>query len=355
MEKEKFDSAFVEAQKSRELDSILGNKSGEAESLYILSRVSAITGDFESAREYGEEGAYISRSIGEVELEHRLNNMISWSFFELGMDLDTILKYEKRQLKLVDQLDDENAKARAYNNYGYDVTVAGTLPLDKAVEYARYANDYYARTEKHQGRWYTLMNLSWQYRLKNDLDKSEEYGILSANQAMADQDRHAIVEANAQLAETYLAKKEIEKAVPYYEEGLKWRGNTDDRDGYVFDVYYSRYLWENGQKDKAIEILKQAVDFLSSSEVFYEMHGRALLALYYQQEGFVDLAREQINMIENPRSDYISFETRCLAAVINQRLANSRDQSAAQSKIDHYLKQAIYIGADYLVALLESS
>ena len=354
MEEEKYDSALIEAHRSKKLDSILGDHSGEAQSLFILSRASAFQGDFNAAKEYAEEGAIICKSSGDTEMEYRLNNMLSWSYFELGVDINKILKHEERQLWIVDQLDDENAKANTYNNYGYDATVAGTIPLDKAIDYARFANDYYARTEANQGRWYSLMNLNWQYRLKNDLDKSEEYGLLSAKQAMADEDRHAIVEANTQLAETYLAKKEIEKAVPYYEEGLKWRGDTNDRDGYVFDVYYSRYLWETGQRDKAIVMLEQAVDYLQHSEVFYEMHGRALLADYYQKAGNSELAKNQISIIENPRSNFISLEARCLAAVVKRRLANDQEDPNTQLGIEELLNQAGRIGAEHLAILLES-
>ena len=355
MEKEKYDSALIEARKSKKLDSISGNKTGEAESLYILSRASAMSGAFEAAREYAEEGARLSRDMGNDSLEYRLNNMISWSFFVLGVDIHKILKHEERQLQLVDQLDDENAKANTYNNYGYDATVAGTIELDKAIEYAQFANDYYARTEAHQGRWYTLMNLTWQYRLKNDLDKSEEYGLLSAKQALTDEDRHAIVEANSQLAETYLAKGAIEKAEPYYKDGLKWRADINDRDGYVFDVYYARYLWETDQRMEAIEMLLQAVEFLEQSEVFYEMHGRALLAEYCEKEGNLDMAREQIEIIEKPRNNFISFETRCMAALVKKKIASDDEKDAAEANIQDHLIQAHEIGATYLIALLESS
>ena len=45
---------------------------------------------------------------------------------------------------------DNEAKAQVYNNYGYDATVSGIVPLDEAIEYVLFANAYYAETEKSQ-------------------------------------------------------------------------------------------------------------------------------------------------------------------------------------------------------------
>jgi catechol-2,3-dioxygenase len=83
------------------------------------------------------------------------------------------------------------------------------------------------------------MNLSWQYRLMNDLNTSEKYGRMAVEQAQADNDRHAIIEANTNLGETLLAQNKIEEAEVFYTSGLELSKQKNDRDKFVFEVYYS--------------------------------------------------------------------------------------------------------------------
>ena len=109
----------------------------------------------------------------------------------------------------------------------------------------------------------------------------------------------AIIEANINLGETLLTQNKIRDAKPIYEQALEISKQKDDRDKCVFDVYYSRYLWETGKNDEAIELLKNAVNFLESSEIFYEMQARAFLANYFYLSGRIKEAEQQLIKFKN--------------------------------------------------------
>lgn len=335
-----------------QLSQTIYDRTEQAHCLYLLGRMEALAGNFEPAREKARQASYIARSIPDPGLEFRINNLLSWAFFSTNADFNRVLEHEARQLALVQGRSDQD-KAFVYNNLGYDLTVAGTVPLDSTIHLMTFANNTYAELEQTQGRWYTLMNLTWQHRLKNDLETSKSYGEKCYAQALHEEDRHAVVEAAFQLGETLMAMGRVAEAKPYYETGLKWRGDQEDRDSYVFDVYYARYLWETGQRAAAIERLEKAIDFLESSEVFYEMHGRALLAGYYLTTGKGSAAEAQLSAIEQPRHNYIAMETRCLAALTRAKVLSQQGRKPeARALMESWLTHAGQIGADQLVQMI---
>ena len=330
------------------------NRYEEAFSLYYLGRADALQGNFDKVPAIAETAAVLARRTGDEDLEYKINNLLSWAYFMTNTDFDKMLGHEKRQLELVNKNGSELEKAHVYNNLGYDLTVAGTVPLDSAISLMEYANNQYAKAENTQGRWYTLMNLTWQHRLKNDLATAKAYGEKSYNQAIKDNDRHAIIEASFHLGETLIELGNLKDARKYYQTGLKWRGDKTDRDAFVFDVYHARYLWLTGKRSEAISMLEKAVNFLKTSEVFYEMHGRALLASFYLESGNLSGAAEQIKVIEYPRHNYIALETKCLAALTKAKLLQRNGKEAyAQALLDSWLKQAKEINAAQLEKLIK--
>lgn len=342
------------AEQALALDKESHDSLGMAKSLYTLSRAQAFSGNFDEVIKIGESGSRLCRKLGDHQLELRTNNMLSWAYFETGKDFAENLKHQQRQVFLASLIDDDiRTKALVFSNYAYDSTVGGSLPLDDVIAYQKYANDFYAKDEGTQGRWNTLMNLTWQFRLKGDLGKSEEYGWKALNRAKKDENRHAIVEANTNLGETLLALGKTHLAADVYQTALEESLKEVDRDKYVFDVYYAQYLWETGQKDKATTLLENAIDFLTSSEVFYEMIGRASLASFYFETDEYEKALKQIAIIENPRSNYISFETKFKSAWTKYRILNERGSSDAIVHLQPYIDQAIHIGAKHLIGLVK--
>jgi len=354
IEAKEFPSAINSAREALEIYIHIADTIGIIESNYLMARASALSGDFDNAVLFGMNGSNLCKIIENYPLEYKLNNTLSWSYFALGKGFDETIEHQKRQMFVVKQLDDDNAKAMVYNNYGYDATVSGTVPLTDVIEYMEFANDHYAKTEKTNGRWYTLMNLTWQHRLINDLPKSAEYGRMAVEQAEIDNDRHAIIEASTNLGETLLAQKKIEEAKPFYDNGLKLSKQKDDRDKYVFDIYYSRYLWEIGKKEKAISSLKIAVDFLENSEIFYEMLGRAFLADYCFSTGNIDKAEELVKKFNNPRATYFSQESEVIACAIEAQIAAITNRETALNILDNKARELEKSGAELLkIRLLE--
>jgi tetratricopeptide (TPR) repeat protein len=352
IESNEFQSAINSAKKALEISTKISDTSQMVESNYLIARASALLGDFDNAVLYGENGSHLCKIIENYPLEYKINNTLSWAYFTHGRSFDENLEHNKRQLFVVEQIQDDNAKAMVYNNYGYDATVSGKVPLIEAIGYMEFANSHYAKTEKNNGRWNTLMNLTWQYRLINNLSKSEEYGRLAVKQAESDNDRHAIIEVNTNLGETLLAQNKIDEARPLYERGLEISKQKDDRDKYVFDVYYSRYLWETGEKDKAISLLKNAIDFLENSEIFYEMQARAFLADYYFSTGNIDSTEKQLNKFKNPRANYFSQEAKVIASSLEAQIVVLKDKEKAIDILNNQLQELDKSGAESLKAEL---
>lgn len=345
---EEYTQAIDYASQALELFSDLSDSSRMAESYYLMARASAFSGDFSKAEKYGESGSMLVKPLQKYSLEYKLNNVLSWAYFVLGKSFRETKDHNERQLLVVKELDNDEFKASVYNNYGYDATVAGLIPLSQAIEYSAYANDYYARTENTNGRWYTLMNLTWQHRLRGDFQNSEYYGNLSVKQAKEINDRHAIVEANTNLGETLLAQGKIEEAKPLYDSALRISQEKEDRDKYVFDVYYSRYLWETGDKVKAVNILKEAINFLEDGEIFYEMLGRAFLAQYSFSLDNPTEAELQVAKFKNPRASYFSQESETIATLIEAQLLSSSNKEEAIAVLDRMIEKVNISGAKLL-------
>ncbi|MDH3697068.1 MAG: hypothetical protein OEQ81_00285 [Flavobacteriaceae bacterium] len=348
IETNEFPIAIDFAKNALELYKGISDTIGIIESNYIIARTSALSGDFDNAVLYGEAGSDLCKNIENYPLEYKLNNILSWAYFTFGKSFDESFEHNIRQLFVVEKLGDDNAKAMVYNNYGYDATVSGTLPLKKAIEYMKFANDYYAKTEKNNGRWNTLMNLTWQHRLINDLEASEKYGRLAVQQAEIDKDRHAIIESNSNLGETLLIQNKIEEAKPLYERGLYLSKQKDDRDKYVFDVYYSKYLWETDKSSEAISLLKNAIDFLENDEIFYEMLGRAFLAEFYLLKGQLDKVEEQLIKFKNPRANYFSQEAKVIACLAEAKITVTKDKEKALNILNSKLQELDKSGAELL-------
>ena len=341
----KYDKAEIPISQALGASKDIHYQHGVAYSLYLKSALEARRENFPEVKKLSLEGAQIARAINSYSIEYEHNKLISWANFMNGESLHASLEHQMRQVEVVEWLADKDKMAQVYNNLGYDLTVSGLTSLDSAIKLMTLANYHYADVEQNNGRWYTLMNLTWQHRLKGDFSASLAYGKQALAHAQQIADRHAIVETALQTGETLLAMGLLQEAEKYFTIGKEARGDTDDRDSHVFDIYYAHLLWEKGLHEQAISVLEKAVDYLGKSEVFYEMHGRALLALYMQELGYAEKAREQIQMMKHPRSDYIAFESRMLMATVEAALLRGEGKkNMAEALTANYYLRALKIG-----------
>ncbi len=332
------------------------NQEEEILSLYHLARAYSQTNSSDLARQHAENAALLAQIFGDKELEYRMRNFLVYTYFMAETDFYKTLSQQTHLFHLINSVGSEQQKAAVYNNLGYDLTVAGSVPVDSTMSLMNFANTHYAKMEENNGRWYTLMNLTWQYRLKYDLESSLKYGKMALTQALIEEDRHAVVETAFQLGETLMELGNLDAAAGQYQIGKSWRGEIDDRDGYVFDVYYSKFLWTSGQKKEAIKLLEEAVDWLKQSEVFYEMHGRSLLASYYLENGQIEAANQQLKILNNPRHNYISLETRCISAITNAKILKKRGRNKlAESLLNSWLNYTRKHGFKQLELLFEAA
>ena len=351
-----FPEAIEKLNKGLEIYTQINHLIGASSCLYHLTRVSLNKKEFNNAIPFARRAAAIAQLAGDSRLEYQSRNLLSWANFESGQDFFMILENEYRQAHLVNTLNNDAAKAQVFNNLGYDLTVAGTVPLDSCVKLMTIANEIYAKQKGNHGLWYTLMNLTWQYRLMADYETSARFGKQSVDAAQSDGDPHAIIEACFQLAETLIAAGKVKEAEPYYNIALEAQKKANDRDRHVLNVYHARYLWIEGKKKEAINNLHQAIEHLKGREVFYEMHARALLADLYLGEGKATQAQEQLSFIENPRHNYIAFETRFLAACTRAKLLTAESRySEAEGLLLALIDHSKSINAKQLVSAGQQS
>lgn len=348
------DLAIEKLNETLTLSRTIFNRHEEAQSLYHLARAVSHNNSFDLAKQYAEEAALLAQHLRNEKLEYQIRNFLIYTYFMTETDFYKTLSQEAQLFHLVNSVGSELQKALVYNNLGYNLTVAGTVPIDSTISLMKFANETYAKLEGHEGRWYTLMNLTWQHRLSYDLETSKLYGEKSMAQALTEEDRHAILEAAFHLGETMMEMGQIEEARSHYETGLKWRRDEQDRDRHVFDVYYAKFLWETGQKGEAVSLLEEAVEWLVNSEVFYEMHGRTLLASYYFENGDIKRAEEQLAILDNPRHNYISLESRCISAITKaQILFHNGRRNVAEASMRSWLDHTKHTGMEQLSLLIE--
>lgn len=355
IENEEYSKAISIGREAISLSQRINDTTSIIESNYIVARSHALSGAFDSAVSYAEDGSQLCQLVKEFDWEYKLNNILSWSYFSLGKSFDETRDHQQRQLFVVEQLDDDLAKALVYNNYGYDGTVSGVIPLDEAISYTKIANDIYAKAEGTRGRWYTLMNLTWQHRLINDLEKSKYYGELAVVQAEKDSDRHAIIEANTNLGQTLMVLSEVGEVSNLFERGLEQAGVIEDRDKFVFDVYYSKYLWEMGRTNEALTRIKGAIAVLKNGEIFYEMLARSYLIGFAFEQGDVDEVNRQLEVFDNPRASYYSQESKVLVGIIAAKVLATTDKDKAANKLNELEKQVEISQAVRLKQLIEEA
>ena len=260
----------------------------------------------------------------DLELEFKLLGLINAAQFSLNQYSPDVLQNEYRQEVIARELKDDKRLAGVHNNLGYDLLVTGQAPLSEIIPRLKSANDYYARDENNDGRWYTLMNLTWANRLAEKYDDSIQFGELAVQTARKLKDRHAIIETCINLAETYLEQGRFEQADELFRAAGVEADQKNDRDKYVFDVYFARYLLLTGKGDKAIALAEPAVKELQSIEVFYAELGRAVLADAYFAGGNADGAEALANQIIAKKDDYIPREALISAAIVKAKVLEAK-------------------------------
>ena len=222
-----------------------------------------------------------------------------------GSDL---LEFEYRQETIALKLQDENKLAGVLNNLGYDLLTTGQAPLSEIIPRLERANSIYARLEGHQGRWYTLMNLTWAYRRAGEIERSIQAGEKALAQAKAENDRHAIIETSLNLAETMVSAERLKEADSLVELAGQHTGTAQDRDRYVYDIYAAQHKLhdENASIDR--EALEEAIAFMQPLEIFYEMLGRSVLAEALLLAGDEKRARAEAEKIIAARNNFVPRE-----------------------------------------------
>lgn len=252
-----------------------------------------------------------------------------------------VLQKEQQLEAIALKLGDEERIAAVSNNLGYDLLVAGKAPVKDIIPRLERANSYYASEEKNDGRWYTLMNLTWAHRLAGDLPLSRSYGLKSVYAAESIEDRHAIIETCINLAETLMLEGKQEQASKYFAQAQALAEQTPDRDKYVFDVYFARYLLANKQAAKAIDLLAAAIPALENVEIFYAAMGQAVLAEARYASGDVAAAETLADAVMQATDKFVSRDTIVAVTLVKAKVLKERGQQAEADKVLATLKLSL--------------
>jgi len=277
-------------------------------------------GEYAKAKAAGQHLLELSIENKDVDLQYQSLGLLNAVAFTRNEYSDEVLERELLQEKLAFQLNDAARIAGISNNLAYDLMVTGKAPLGEIIERMKLANSYYAKEEKTQGRWYTLMNLTWAYRLAGDSEKSLAYGKLAIAEAEKINDRHAIIETNIVQAENYLLESQEGLAEPLFDAAKTSAGDNVDRDFYVFGVYYAKLLISQGKLDDAQTIANASLAGLTDVEVFYASLAMLRIAeINLLKENFEE-AIEHAQKIVDMRGNFVSREAYVSAVNILRKI-----------------------------------
>ncbi|MEM7359678.1 MAG: hypothetical protein AAF431_11320 [Pseudomonadota bacterium] len=272
-------------------------------------------------------------SNSDMEYEYKaLNLKIALQYIQ-NKYTPKVLRKEQRLEAIALHLGDEERIAAVSNNLGYDLLVAGKAPVADIIPRMERANAYYAKKEKGDGRWYTLMNLNWAHRLAGNLPASRDYGLKSVKTAKAIKDRHAIIETCINLAETLMLEGKQEEAGKYFAKAKKYADQQADRDKHVFDVYYARYLLADKQIVGAIELLKAAIPALQDVEIFYAALGQAILAEAMYAADEVAAAEGLADAVMQATDKFVSRDAIVLASLVKAKVLKHRGQDVDAARL----------------------
>jgi tetratricopeptide (TPR) repeat protein len=280
-------------------------------------------GEYSQAEERAKNLLAMAISEQNLKLEYEALNVLLAVRYTQNNYSPELLDYEYRQAAIAEQLGEAILLAAALNNLGYDLLTTGQAPLGEIIPRLERANQIYADLEQHQGRWYTLMNLTWAYRQAGRLQQSRQAGERAVARAIAIADRHALIETKLNLAETLSLMGDAEQADQLVAEARAAAGNQQDRDRHVFEIYAAQHQLDAGDSALQSNILQRAIDALDSVEIFYAMLGRAVLADLYLKTGNEREAAELARAVIAARDNFVPREAIRRAERVLSTIANT--------------------------------
>ncbi|MEG4234482.1 tetratricopeptide repeat protein [Microcoleus sp. Pol11C3] len=257
-------SELGEKQKSLEyysqslpLSRAAGNRRGEASTLNNIGQVYSELGEKQKALEYYSQSLPLSRAVGDRSIQASTLNNIGKVYYDLG-EKQKALEYYSQSLPLSRAMGDRRGEAVILNNIGGVYDDLGEK--QKALDYYNQSLPLSHAVGDRRGEARILNNIGSVYSELGEKQKALEYysQSLPLSRAMGDRLGEAVTLNN--IGGVYDDLGEKQKALEYYNQSLPLRRAVGDRSGEAVALSNIGAVYSAlGEKQKALEYYSQSL------------------------------------------------------------------------------------------------
>ena len=213
----KHQRALARIREALDLFREIGERGGEADSLFGLGMVHWALGDYEKALQYMHDGLAILREVENPGREAWMVTSIGGVYENLG-DLDKALEFHNRSLELFRSLGDRNGEGRSLTGIG--TVYQRRNKYERALEYHRKALALFKEVDNKMGLSRALNDIGTVHQAQNKFDKALQFHTEALEIRRQLGTKHAETTSLINLGKLYNQKKEPKTALEFLEQGL---------------------------------------------------------------------------------------------------------------------------------------
>jgi len=212
-------------QQSLKIKQEIGDRSGQASSLYNLGNAYYALGQYQRAIEYYQPSLEIEREIGarsgEADSLHNLGN----AYYILGQYQQAI-EYYQQSLEIKQEIGDRSGGADSLHNSGNAYYILGQY--QRAIEYYQQSLEIKQEIGDRSGEASSLMNLGNAYKSLGQHQQAIEYyqQVLEMQREMGARSREAA--ALLGLGNVYYSLGSYQRVIEYYQQSLEIARETGE-------------------------------------------------------------------------------------------------------------------------------
>jgi len=257
LEASQYKEAIESFQKSLSISQEIGDRRGEANSLYNLGVVYDNLYQYENAIDFYQQALSIYQEIGDKE-------DIADSLINLGSDYDKLYQYEKainfyqQSLSVYQDIGERKGQANSLLNLGE--TYDDLSQYEKAINFYQQSLPIFQKIGDRQGEANSLMNLGFAYRNLSDYKKAIDFFQRSLPIFKEISDRRGIASSLLNLGVVYDDMSQYEKAIDFYQQSLLIFQEIGDHKGEAITLNNLGFAYGNlSDYEKAIDFFQQSL------------------------------------------------------------------------------------------------
>ena len=213
----KHQRSLVVAREALDLFREIGERHGEADSLFGLGMIHWALGDYEKALQHMHDGLAILREVENPRREAWMVTSIGGVYENLG-DLDQALEFHNRSLELFRSVGDRNGEGRSLTGIG--TVYQRQNEYTRALEYHSKALELFNEVDNKMGISRALNDIGTLHQAQNRLDQALQFHTEALEIRQQLGTKHAETTSLLNLGRLYNQKKEPETALGFLDQAL---------------------------------------------------------------------------------------------------------------------------------------